>query len=514
MPNLKALIIGAGPTGMTAAIELRRAGLDVRIIDKATHLADRSQALVVQSRTLEQFQRYGIAQTVVGRGRPLRGSRLISEGREIAHLTLDMVPSRYPYTLFIPQSETEAILNEHMESLGAITERGIELQSLTQHSDGATAKLQHPDGQLEEVSARWILGCDGAHSTVRQLANIPFIGGGSNLSFFLGDLYLEGADIPKDELRIHLHRGDLVFLGPLTDKLTRVIVARQEDEGKDPSEDRPLTLEDFQRAADECGVKIRVLGSEWMTPFHVNDRQARHYRSGDIFLAGDASHIHSPVGGQGMNTGIQDVANLCWKLAATTRGAADPEKLLDSYEEEREAVGKALLSFTERGLKLTTAASPLLVKLRDALLPHLTTMSAVQKGFAGFISETAIEYRSSPIVQDHGGDGDLRAGDRMPDPDIKSENGGHTTLLGDWTDTRHLVIAMDATEQVKADLASALSHARVIALRAEDLDSEGGRLFGRQPKLLIVRPDGYIGFRGPLEQSNGWQAYARQDALL
>lgn len=335
MPTVQALIIGAGPSGMTAAIELGRAGLNVRIVDKALHLVTRSQALVVQSRTLEQFQRYGIAQAAIRRGRQLHGTRVISEGKEIAHFTMDMIPSRYPYNLFLPQSETETILNQHMESLGAITERGVELLSLTQHPDGVTSRLKNSDGRVEELSSRWVLGCDGSHSTVRELAGIPFAGGGINLSFFLGDLHLEGPDIPKDDLLLYLHRGDVVFLGPLSDTLTRVIVARHEQEASDPLRGDSLALEDFQRAIDEVGVQVRVLSSEWMTPFRVSDRQAAHYRSGNVFLAGDASHIHSPLGGQGMNTGIQDTANLCWKLAAVVRGAADPEKLLDSYEEER-----------------------------------------------------------------------------------------------------------------------------------------------------------------------------------
>lgn len=399
MSETQALIIGAGPTGMSAAIELRRAGVDLRIVDKSPQLAQWSQALVIQARTLEQFQRYGIAQTAVRCGRPLKNIRMVSEGKEIAHFTINQIQSRYPYALFLPQNQTETILNHRMESLGAKTERGVELLSLTQHPDGATVQLRHGDGHVEDVSARWVLGCDGAHSAVRQIAKIPFEGRGIALAFFLGDLQLSGPDTPSDELLLHFHHGDVVFLGPLTDKLTRVIVVRHED-GQDPFKDRGPALEDFQRALDDSGVKARVVASDWMTPFHVHDRQARHYRSGSLFLAGDASHIHSPVGGQGMNTGIQDAANLGWKLAAVARGSRDSEMLLDSYEEERAAVGKALIDFTERGLQLATTANPFLIKLRNALLPYLSTITAIQKGAAGFISETAIGYRSSSIVHD------------------------------------------------------------------------------------------------------------------
>jgi 2-polyprenyl-6-methoxyphenol hydroxylase-like FAD-dependent oxidoreductase len=172
-----------------------------------------------------------------------------------------------------------------------------------------------------------------------------------------------------------------------------------------------------------------------MTPFHVNDRQAEHYRAGNVFLGGDASHIHSPLGGLGMNTGIQDAANLVWKLAAGARGAND--SLLNSYEEERGAVGRSLLKFTDRGLKMATAANPFVESVRDAFLPLISGLRPIQKSFLGFVSETAIEYRSSSIVADHGGDGSLRAGDRMPDLTLDAKNGG-STLLGDWTEAKHL----------------------------------------------------------------------------
>jgi len=187
------------------------------------------------------------------------------------------------------------------------------------------------------------------------------------LSFFLGDCEVEGPDVVHDELSIHVHQGDLVFMGRLSERVVRVIVALREQQTSE--ENRDLTIEDFQRAVDRIGVRVKITAAEWMTPFRVSDRQAKHYRIGSVFLAGDASHIHSPVGGQGMNTGIQDAANLAWKLAAVAHGAN--ERLLDSYEEERGEVGKALLRFTERGLQLATVSNPILERVRDALADHL-----------------------------------------------------------------------------------------------------------------------------------------------
>jgi 2-polyprenyl-6-methoxyphenol hydroxylase-like FAD-dependent oxidoreductase len=492
---------------MTAAIELRRAGLDVRIIDKSEHLAQHSQAFGVQARTLEQFQRYGIAAKAIERGRKLTKAQFFSDGKNILNAPLDRIPSRYPYILMLAQSETEAILNDYMEGLGVRTERGTELTSLSQDGGEIHAVIRHRDGVEEEVSPRWVIGCDGAHSSIRQQLAIPFEGGGVGLSFFLGDLELEGPDAPREELTVHFHHGDVVFLARMDDRLTRAIVAVHSRQGEHL--DRELTLKDFQDALDHAAIKATVRSAEWMTPFNVQDRQARYYRVGNVFLAGDASHIHSPVGGQGMNTGIQDAANLGWKLGALARGG--DKNLLDSYEEERSAVGKALLRFTERGLKVATVTNPLVETLRDDLLPIVSSLKPVQSAILGFISETAIEYRSSSIVMDFGGDGYLLAGDRMPDLTLRN---GNSTLLEDWTEPRHLAILLEPSAEDIAEVKAGLPRAKLVRIHVGDLDGEGLRALGTHKKLLIVRPDGYIGFRGVVEPHMPWVEYAEQDGLV
>jgi 2-polyprenyl-6-methoxyphenol hydroxylase-like FAD-dependent oxidoreductase len=472
-------------------------------------MAQHSQALVVQARTLEQFQRYGIADKAVARGRKLRGAQIFSEGKQILSIGLDELASRYPFLLFLPQSETEALLNAHMEQLGVKTERRVELESLIQDDRSVRVSLRHPDGSLEEVRVRWVIGCDGAHSAVREKTGTPFEGGGTGLSFFLGDVVLDGPDAPGNDLAIHLHHGDVVFLGRLNDKLVRMIVALHPEQGQELPVD--LSIDDLQRAADQVGVRVKIHSADWTTPFHVDDRQAKQYRIGNVFLAGDASHIHSPVGGQGMNTGIQDAANLAWKLAAVARGA--DESLLESYQEERGEVGKALLRFTERGLKMATTANPLLEQVRNVLAPLISGMEPVQHAVTGFISETAIEYRASSVVVDHGGDGDLRAGDRLPDLTLYYP-GEKVTLLREWTEARHLVLVINGSD-AEVDLVRLnIPEAEVIPLHLPQLDDEGINLLGITKKIVIVRPDGYVGFRGPIARKQEWLDYARQDALL
>lgn len=508
MANNTVLIVGAGPTGMTAAIELKRMGMDVRVVDKADHMARYSQALVVQARTLEQFQRYGIADEALSRGRKMHEAKFYSEGKLIVDFKLNHVESPYPFALFIPQSETEALLNRHMESLGIKTEREVELISLVQKPE-IRATLRHADGRTEEVSPRWLIGCDGAHSVVREKTGTAFEGAQVGMSFFLADAEMTGPDMPQDELSLHVSHGNVVFMARLTDRVVRLIVALHEQPKMD--RDQKLTINDFQAIVDRVGVRIQIRSAEWMTPFHVTDRQAEHYRVGNVFLAGDASHIHSPVGGQGMNTGIQDVANLAWKLAAVSRGAHDA--LLDSYEEERGEVGRALLRFTERGLKLATISNPIVEKLRDTFAPIVVLLPPVQRGAVGFVSETAIEYRSSSIVADYGGDGHMRAGDRLPDLPLQNRI-VRSSLLEDWTAPKHRVFGLNLDKDDIETMKREIRDADVVAVATSDFYDEGRRLLGDDGKVFVLRPDGYVGFRARMGFQVELKNYARVNAFV
>ena len=558
------------------AIELTRMGIPVRLIDKAEHAAQHSQALVVQARTLEQFERYGIADEAVSRGRKLLRATAMSEGKTLATVDLSRIPGRYPYGLFLPQSETERLLTEHLRSLGVQIERGTELLSFENSPEGVTAQLRHNSGPAagvtQSIPARWLIGCDGAHSVVRNQLKIPFEGESVPLDFFLGDFELAGPDVPGDELRLHLHHGDVVFIGRLSDKLLRVIVVMHRAEGAPPGDRRP-TLADFQSALDRTGAKITVMSSVWMTPFNINERKAAGYRVDSAFLAGDAAHIHSPVAGQGMNTGIQDAANLAWKLAAVADGAS--ADLLYTYGEERGAVGDALLKTTSRGLSVVTSTNTVFERLRDLVAPGLVGLDVVQDAATGFVSETAIEYRGSSIVADYGGAGSLRAGDRVPNPDVELAGGKSVRLLDPLKTGRPLALGIgipdmrrirarlpratvmalrgaeailgtemeappdaggDSTgyESVSAEfpaavaasaasLAAIAATARAAAPRVIPpvtpaapvglLTPEIAALFGSENRILVIRPDGYLGFRGSLDDLSRLDDYARLTGL-
>jgi 2-polyprenyl-6-methoxyphenol hydroxylase-like FAD-dependent oxidoreductase len=578
------LIAGAGPTGLVMAIELKRMGLPVRLIDKAEHAAQHSQALVVQARTLEQFERYGIADQAVTLGRKIVRATAFSEGKKIVSFELDRIPGRYPYVLFLAQNETERLLAEHLHSLGGEIERGTELLSFENSEDGVTAQVRHNSGVTQSFAARWLIGCDGAHSVVRKGMSVAFEGDTVGLDFLLGDFELTGPDVPGDELLVHLHRGDVVFVGRLNDKLHRVIVAlhREPDGTPDgpvhpdsgaPSAGREPAIADFQAAIDRAGAGITVQSPVWISPFHIHQRKAGNYRVKSAFLAGDAAHIHSPVAGQGMNTGIQDAANLAWKLAAVADGAGTD--LLDTYNEERGAVGEALLKITSRGLSAVTSTSRIFERIRDLVVPALTGMDAIQDILAGFVSETGIEYRGSSIVADYGGEGSLRAGDRVPNPDVEFAGGKASRLLDPLKTGRALalgiavgdlrrirarlpratVVALRSTEAIlgteieappdsagdstgyessaaefpgvaaasTAALASAAATARAAAPKVLPpvlaappvglLTPEIAGFLGSENRIVVIRPDGYLGFRGSVDDLSRLDDYVHLTGL-
>lgn len=492
--DLDVLICGAGPTGLAMAAEAARLGLRYRIIDKASHGALHSQALVVQARTLEQFERYEIAQRAIEYGRRLRRIRIYSEGRRVVEASLEEIPGSYPFVLFLPQTQTERLLVEHVEAQGGRIEREAELRALTERDACVDVEIARADGTSERTSCAYLIGADGAHSTVRHLLGMPFEGGSVQHDFFLGDLRVQG-DVPDDELSVHLRHGNLVFVGRMDDTHCRFIVALQDD----PMTREP-TVDDFQRAIDLCGIEnLRVSDPLWMTSFHVSERRTPAYSRGRVFLAGDATNIHSPVGGQGMNTGIQDAANLVWKIALVQSGRARPS-LLDSYDAERKPVSDALMRVTAVTLRAATSSNWLLEHFRDALLSRLASVDAVQNRLRGAVSEIGIHYRGSPIVRDADGTSRLQAGDRAPDCEVVDETGTRFRIFDLLKEPVHTVLAIEPQPDFELPrLAHLLAEYRDVMQGAVLVggDDDFLKQYGREGGMLYaIRPDGYIGFRG------------------
>ena len=322
------LIVGAGPVGLALANDLRRRGIRCRLIDSAEHPAQQAKALGIQARTLELFAKMGVARTAIERGLTTSLLSIYSEGKRLIRIDFGkhLLGSPYPYVLQLPQDETEHVLTEHLQSQGGAIEWQKELISVTQDEQGVEAVLRHAAGPEERVRVGFLVGCDGAHSTVRHLLGSQFAGTTFEQSFAVGNVRLAW-DLSYEEIFAFLHQGNFIGYFPMADGRHRVVIAYEPD--KTPTGE--VTLEEIRAAIETCGpAGARASEPAELTRFHINQRRVEHYRVSRIFLAGDAAHIHSPIGGQGMNTGIQDALNLGWKLALTVKGQAWA-RLLESY---------------------------------------------------------------------------------------------------------------------------------------------------------------------------------------
>ncbi len=333
------LVVGAGPVGLTMAAELARYGVGVRIIDKAAQRTDKSKALVLWSRSLELIERMGCAPSFVAAGRQVRSASIVGGGKRITHISFDGLQTPYPYALMLPQSETERLMEQHLNGCGVQVERQVELIRFDSGPDGLRASLRHADGREEMIDAGWMIGCDGAHSLVRHGLGMQFEGETLPSNWILADVHLMGVPGGADEIAAYWHADGPIVLFPISPGRYRVVA----DVGETKAGERPddPTLAEVQAVLDQRGPGgITASEPVWLASFVINDRKVADYRSGRVFLAGDAAHIHSPAGGQGMNTGMQDACNLGWKLALVSRGLAAAEPLLASYSSERSEIAQ------------------------------------------------------------------------------------------------------------------------------------------------------------------------------
>lgn len=401
--NVDVLVVGAGPTGLTLACELARHNVSFRLIDKAAVASDKSKALAVHARSLEVFEDMGIVDRFLTRGLKIRGINIFAEGNQIAHMTLDELDSLYSFTISLPQSDTERILIERLAELGFAVERAVELVELKQDSSTVECKVRTADGNEATIKSRWVVGCDGAHSVVRKQLNLQFSGSKYPDLLQLGDVEIYG-DLRSDELYVFNSDEGLLALFPYGGDRYRIAASKtaEHDETDQVIKSLPEpTLAELQAISNRRSpIALTLSNPHWTNALYLHRRHVSQYRVGNCFLAGDAAHIHTPAGGQGMNTGIQDSYNLAWKIALVAKGIAS-DTILDSYNSERLGIALGVLKMTDFMMNVNTLKNPIAKKLRDALAPVLTAQEVFQKRARSSISELGLNYRESPIVEEH-----------------------------------------------------------------------------------------------------------------
>ena len=395
------LVVGAGPVGLTMAAELARYGVPVRIVDKAAARTDKSKALVLWSRSLELIARMGCAEAFIAAGLKATAANMIAGGKTLAHIELDSAPTPYPYALMIPQSETERVMEAHLNALGVTVERQIEMTGFAPTADRVTGVLRHADGREEPFDVDWLIGCDGAHSAVRHGLGMQFEGDTLPSDWFLADVHLAGVPTPESEIRIYWHADGVLAIFPITPGRYRVIA----DVGASaPGVHRAdPTLAEVQAVIDQRGPGgVKASTPIWLSSFTINERKVADYSAGRVFLAGDAAHIHSPAGGQGMNTGMQDAFNLAWKLALVCRGLAEPDSLLPSYSLERSAVGRKVLADAGHMTTLAILKGRVWQGLRNHAASLIFGFAPVRHAMAANMAELTIGYPDSPLTRAFG----------------------------------------------------------------------------------------------------------------
>jgi 2-polyprenyl-6-methoxyphenol hydroxylase-like FAD-dependent oxidoreductase len=496
------LVVGAGPTGLMLANQLVRRGVRALIIDRHAGPSLQTRALGVQARTLEIYSHLGIVERALELGKRATGANMWAQGRRAARIPLGDIGrdlSPYPFLLILGQDDNERLLGDALRNWGMAVRWNTELVGLAQNTSQVKATLKHPDGTIGEVTVAWVAGCDGARSAVRELSGIAFEGAPYEHVFFVADTQVTGPMVP-DELNVYLWREAFHLFFPMrgTDHWRLVGILPPHLRGRDD-----LTFEEvIPSVRQEAGAELSFKACSWYSTYRIHHRCAARFRDRRCFLLGDAAHIHSPVGAQGMNTGLQDAYNLAWKLALIVSGRAGVA-LLDSYENERIPVAKRLLSTTDRAFSLLVSDSWLAGLFRTQVLAKIAAfamgLDRIRTLAFRTISQTGIRYPNSPLSQTLAGlpDGAPRAGDRFPWLRLKLQPNGPTEdLFGKLDDTRFnlIVIGQPSPAGWVPGLGDLL---RIHAVPSDPAnDREIARAQIPQPSFYLLRPDGYVGLAG------------------
>ena len=506
--DTEVLIAGAGPVGLALALELQRFGVRFRIVEKKEQRSATSKALGLQPRVSEVFAILGIKDEFHARGfGDIRAVNFRSGAKKLLRIPIRPPPDQagrgacQPRMLIIPQSDTEEILERTLTARGQLVERRRELVGFEQSLDDVRTRIRNEDGAEETIVSKFLVSCEGAHSIIRKQAGFSFAGTTMPMRFLLADVTIDW-DLPENEVHVWFHRDGAFGALPFGAQKWRLIIERAHDGATSPDEEVTLSLVQ-QLAAERVAQSGALIHNPvWLSDFRINARMVDRFRDRRVFVAGDAAHIHSPLGGQGIATGIQDASNLAWKLFAALREGA-PDSLLDTFDEERKPIARTVLRETSAASNLVFTMRPVLRFVRERIVfPILRTAFAQRLLFAK-VSQLEVRYRSSLAVHEKGASAGVRvrAGDRVPDVVFaNAENKvsmfellgkfGWVALLGRAGNNPRII-----------DLLGRLNiHAAVVSDEGElrDVYSDFFRLYGATgPFLYLIRPDGHVGlFQG------------------
>jgi 2-polyprenyl-6-methoxyphenol hydroxylase-like FAD-dependent oxidoreductase len=509
LSNVSVLIIGAGPTGLMMAYQLARFGISFRIVDKKSEPTQRSNAVALQTRTLEIFKQIGLADDFLRVGQPCHALCFLDQGKEYARASFANLESVYQFILSMPQATTEKILNQALANFHCEVEWSREMIDVTVNLADIEVTVRHHDGVEEFIRCEYLLGCDGAHSVVREECEFQFPGEDLSEQFVVADGQMDSFLRP-DHIHIFSANGYMLGVFPLGEGKYRLGGNMQ------LSHPRKLyTEKEIQDIVIERSFgKFNPHDITWISPFWIHSKIADHMRRGNVFLLGDAAHIHSPIGGQGMNTGLQDAHNLAWKLALVIQGRADA-KLLNSYEEERYPVIKAVVKTTERFTKILLINNKWILFLRKNAMRLLFAIPSVVRAITQRMTQLDIRYVASSAL-DHSSSvtsSGSRVGERAPDVNLNHSHYFYAIL----NDTKHHLICFAGESDIfkTADFCSKLTtellgpYKDVIKLHlvtphviddsidqiVDDSNAMHQLYKIKKPTLMVIRPDGYIAYQ-------------------
>ena len=476
-------VVGAGPTGVMLAIELARYGVEVQIFDRQAAPPRETRAIGIHARTLELFHQLGIVKEFLDRGHQVTGLEFHTRARRPVVARFDRIHSPYRLLLTISQEVSQGILDRHLEQLGVRVERGTSVLDLDQDAEGA--ELRIVDGRrARTLRADWVVGCDGAHSLVRRRLGVPFEGEDYAQDWLMAEVKTD-SPLRHDHFHVFAHTAAPLPMFPLPEDRWRIFVP-EVPRPASTGERQPPTMEEINRLVEQRGpAGLRLTDPTLLATFRAYRRRATAMRHGRVFVAGDAAHIHSPAGGQGMNTGLQDAVNLAWKLALVTTDRA-PSTLLNTYEAERAPIADSVLAFTHALVRTFAQPSPRRRWLRDRLLPLAAAVPAVEHRYMTRLSQLSHSYRGGPLAHAtaNARRHRVRAGDRLPGMLEHLRSPGHTLLIMTADDQHAQAVQAAIARMARFD---GLVHPVVVSDE-------------RRHQLLLVRPDGHLACRAPLKR--------------